>query len=96
MAAPKVQNGKRYSRVLKHGEYTRENAPEGRKAGDPVERPIKGQVRTFQQDGETRYEVVVTPPDEIPCGTCNGTGKHIVGGEVVGFLPDNVLTAKAD
>ncbi len=95
MAAPKVQDGKRYSLVLRHGEYTRENAPEGSKAGDPVERPLEGEVRVFDQDGETRYEVIVEPDVDQPCGACNGTGVIKAAGHRVGFLPDAVLEATA-
>lgn len=61
--------------------------------GVAVSREIKGTVRVFEQDGETRYELVETPPTEIPCGTCNGTGKFYVNGVAHGFLLDQVEEA---
>ena len=60
------------------------------KDGTDVTREIEGTVRAFEQDGETRYELVVTPPDVTPCRRCGGRGTVSSGGEVIGFVPADV------
>lgn len=57
-------------------------------------RELVGTVRMFKQEGEQRYELVIKPPDEVPCGTCGGSGKHLVNGVAVGFTPTGLLSAE--
>ena len=56
-----VTDGQKTTLTLQHGTHERE---------------VKGTVRSFEQDGETRWEIV-TDDDQWPA---------------VGFLPENVLT----